>query len=219
MKGRILFSIFLIFAVAWNLNAFFSFNETCIAFPNQCADGKNANLNRVVQTDTIGSLVVQSAVSFLEAGKFLHSLLKTVESSGNRIDNESIIKNLDSTIGAMENAYKLYYRLKWLADETPYNRAVLKRLSQFNYDDFQEKNGLIPSIFGNVKGYLSVGDVRGMYSEFLTRCGKLLEALRSLKADIDGGFLNIPGLWKVNQMYVKLKMFGQYAAMVFSSVR
>jgi hypothetical protein len=120
----------------------------------------------------------------------------------------------------MEKAQAAYLQLKNLAAITPYNQAVINQLIEFDYARFQKESGLIPSIFEKVKKYLVCGDIRGVYNEFYNNTGQILETLYTIKKDVDSGISpDIPTLWRINQRCSEYKLFSQYVAEVFYSLK
>ena len=120
----------------------------------------------------------------------------------------------------MEQARNTYLQLKNLAAVTPYNQEVIYKLLTFNYDSFQEENGLFPVIFEKVKGFLATGNVTGIYNEFYTYTGHILDLLYTLKKVVDAEiFPDIANVWKVNQKYSEVKLFGQYVAQIFYFIK
>jgi hypothetical protein len=67
---------------------------------------------------------------------------------------------------------------------------------------------------------LRSGNVTGVYEEILAKANEITGLLRTVNRELDKAiFPNIPLLWKINQKYFDVLMFGQYAAMVFNEVK
>jgi hypothetical protein len=129
-------------------------------------------------------------------------------------------KNLNAAISYLEQSRTTYLQLKNHAAVIPYNQEVISKLLSFDYDSFQQENGLFPVIFEKVKGFLAAGNVTGIYNEFYSYTGYILDLLYLLKKDIDAGiFPDISTVWSVNQKYSEFKLFGQYVAQVFYSIK
>jgi hypothetical protein len=221
MKERIFFAITLIVVLSLSLNAFIAFNETCIAFPDQCTDVENANLNREVQTKTIGSLVIQSAGYFLESQSSYLLFLNRIELSEiSGIDYAELKALLNSTVDRLESSRKKYFELVNLAENTPMNQDIVWRLIFFDYGSFQRSNDLEPRIFRRVSWWLSMGDLRGAYCSFFNDVEKLLAKLRDIKLSIDNEKMpRISALWRINQKYCEMLLFGQYVTEIFSTLK
>jgi hypothetical protein len=129
-------------------------------------------------------------------------------------------KTLNAAIFYLEQARVSYSQLKNLAAVTPYNQEVISKLLNFFYESFQQKNDLFPVIFAKVKGFLASGNVTGIYNEFYSYTGEILDLLYLLKKDIDAEiFPDISTAWSVNQKYSEIKLFGQYTAQIFYSLK
>jgi uncharacterized protein with ParB-like and HNH nuclease domain len=64
-----------------------------------------------------------------------------------------------------------------------------------------------------------MGNVTGIYNEFYSYTWHILYLLYTLKKDVDSEIIpEISTVWKVNQKYSEVKLFGQYMAMVFHSI-
>jgi hypothetical protein len=144
-----------------------------------------------------------------------------VESSEvTRPDYKGLKKNLNAAIYYMEQARATYFQLKNLAAVTVYNQEVIYRLINFDYNEFQGEKGLFPYVFSKVNDFLSIGDVTGVFNEFHLYTGKVLDLMYTMKKDIDAGiFPNLSTVWSVNQKYSEFKLFGQYVAQVFYSIK
>ncbi|NIM17272.1 MAG: hypothetical protein GTO45_35145 [Candidatus Aminicenantes bacterium] len=120
----------------------------------------------------------------------------------------------------MEQARATYLQLKTLAAATPYNQEVIYKLINFDYDAFLQENRLFPSVFARVKGFLSVGNVTGVFNEFHLYTGQILDLLYTIKREVDAEiFPTLSTVWCVNQQYSEFKLFGQYVAQVFYSIK
>jgi len=120
----------------------------------------------------------------------------------------------------MNTARYYYQELQYKANQTQYNQGVINKLLNFDYDSFQEQNGLIIDVFSEVKRYLVNGDVRGVYMRTSAYFNVITNILEEVKEDLNKG--KIPSnnhMWNLNQICVKAHMFGQYIAMVFEAIR
>ncbi len=111
------------------------------------------------------------------------------------------------------------YKILQLADTLEYNPLVQEKLRDFDYSGYREKNRLNPSVFGQVEELLKSGDVRGCYQKFYTVTVDILGRLASIKAAAETGTLpGIPACWRLNQLYLEMALFGQYASEVFMNI-
>lgn len=204
---------FLVFTVS--INAFMIANETNGAYtpppPNGVASTSNITLRQ---------LIAFGGSNFLKSAGHINQFFSLVESSElTGPDYNALQKTINAAIYYMEQARITYLQLKDLASETPYNQEVIYKLLNFHYDSFQEENGLFPVIFEKVKGFLAAGNVTGIYDELYYYTGHILDLLYTLKKNVDSEiFPDISTVWKVNQKYSEVKLFGQYVAMVFYNI-
>lgn len=219
MRIRIIVPLIFILLVCFNatLNAAMFANESCHGFSGeQCTTGggdRKAN-------PTIGQLVIESGTYFLKSNSDMLLFLSMIESSeASEPGFKTLQEVINSAIDNMENAKTACYRLKNLAAITPYNQEVISRLIVFNYTNFQNEKGLIPVIFEKVINFLKNGNVRGIYNEFYNNFNDILDVLYDLKKDVDNSnFPELSTMWRINQKYTEVKLFGQYVAEVFYSI-
>lgn len=217
----IIFAISIIVLFVLNLDAAMAGNESCRGFgdgksEDHCdpGDGKSS-------TPTIGRLLIEGGGYFLQSIGDIHLFFSRVENSEvSGPDFKALQDAVNAAINNMEKAQAAYLQLKNLAAITPYNQAVINQLIEFDYTGFQKEKGLIPYIFEKVKKYLVCGDIRGIYNEFYDNTGKILETLYAIKKDVDSGISpNISTLCRINQGCSEDKLFGQYVAEVFYSIK
>ncbi len=212
-------------------------NESCLAFaasaptigvaavqsedPCETLDGDGGTAGIMMRRPTLGFLIASGGAVFLDSsGQYTQFVSLYELSEISRPNYKAMTKYLAAAVEAMEKATRAYDQLSGMAREIPYNQGVINRLAEFDYEAFQESRGLIPSIFLDVQAYLSTGDVRGVYAEFHLRAGAILDALQKIKASVDGERLpEVSAVWRLNQKYASLKLFGQYVAEVFISFR
>jgi len=170
---------------------------------------------------TLGQLIADGGSHFFKSAGHIDQFFSLVESAElNGPDFMGLQKNLNAAIYYLEHARNTYFHLKNQAAVTPYNQEVISRLLNFDYDSFQQENGLFPVIFEKVKGFLAAGNVTGIYNEFYSYTRYILDLLYLLKKDIDAGiFPDISTVWSVNQKYSEIKLFGQCVAQVFYSIK
>jgi hypothetical protein len=160
--------------------------------------------------------VINGGGYFLKAYSDILLFLNKIELAEPRgLNFEEINTILDSAIENMERLKFTYSRLCAKAEATPYNQSVLKRLKKFDYISCREKNALNPIIFNEVKLYLSSGNIRGVYYKILSDTENILSILKSIKEKTtDYVFPPVSDLWKLNQYYSDILLFGKYVAIV-----
>jgi hypothetical protein len=208
--------IFLVFTV--NINAAMIANESDGAYsPPPPSPNGMASISSI----TLHQLIADGGSHFFKSAGHINQFFSLVESSEiTGSDYKALQKNLNAAIYYMVQARDTYLQLKNRAAVTPYNQEVIYRLLTFNYDSFREENSLSPVIFEKVKGFLAAGNVTGVYNEFYSYTGHILDLLYTLKKDVDSEiFPDISNVWKVNQKYSEVKLFGQYVAQIFYFIK
>ncbi len=213
-----LLMVWLVFIFTVHLNAILCGNETDKAYspPPPSPSGTSS-----IRSITLEQLIADGGSSFFKSAGDIDQFFSLVESSEvTGPDYRGLQKNLDAAIYYLEQSRITYLQLKKQAAGTPYNQEVIFKLLNFDYDSFQKENGLFPVIFEKVKGFLAAGNVTGIYNEFYSYTGYILDLLYLLKKDIDAGiFPDISIAWSVNQKYSEIKLFGQYVTRVFYSIK
>jgi hypothetical protein len=208
--------VFLVFTI--NIKAAMIANETNGAYspPPPAPNGTSS-----IRSTTLGQLIADGGSNFFKSAGSIDQFFSLVESSEvTGPDYMGLQKNLNAAIYYLEQSRTTYLQLKNQAAVTPYNQEVISKLLSFDYDSFQQENGLFPVIFEKVKGFLAAGNVTGIYNEFYSYTGEILDLLYLLKKDIDAGiFPGISIVWSVNQKYSEIKLFGQYVAQVFYRIK
>jgi len=207
--------VLLVFSV--HLNAAMAGNESDGAYSSPPPPKGVSSIRSIA----LRQLIADGGSHFFKSAGHINQFFSLVESSEvTGPDYEGLQKNLNTAIFYMEQARTTYLQLKNQAALTPYNQEVISKLLDFDYDSFQQENGLLPVIFERVKGFLAVGNVTGIYNEFYSYTGYILDLLYLLKKDTDSEiFPEISIAWKVNQKYSEFKFFGQYVAQIFYSIK
>jgi hypothetical protein len=126
---------------------------------------------------------------------------------------------VDKALKNMESARETYCNLIRIADNTPYNQAIIEKLKSFDYEAFQEENGLNSFVFSYVKAYLGNGEIRKLYYDFSSTIEKIIGLLKQVKGQIDAGnFTPVKEIWKLNGLFSESLLFGQYVSQVLYSV-
>ena len=214
----LIFTAIVLLVFSAHLNAFMAGNESDGAYlPPPPASNGMASIKSI----TLRQLIADGGSQFFKSAGHIEQFFSLVESSEvTGPDYKGMQKNLNAAIFYLEQAGNTYLQLKNQAAVTPYNQEVISKLLNFDYDSFQQENGFFPVIFAKVKGFLAVGDVTGIYNEFYLYTGDILDLLYLLKKDIDAGiFPDISIAWSINQKYSEIKIFGQYVARVFYSIK
>jgi hypothetical protein len=170
---------------------------------------------------SIENYVVRGAGYFLNGYANSLLFLNTVELSElDGLQFNQLTKMIGDAAADMENAYVTYAALDQEAALTPYNPDVIRLLEVFDYNGFMVKKNLNPLILKKVEGYLSKGDIRGVYHYLYTSVESILPIQYRLKAAVEAGKApDAADLWLLNQMYSDTLLFGQYVAQIFYEIK
>lgn len=204
--AKITIGVFFLLLLNLNLLSYWSVNYSDSGFNG---DGESMSNN-----------VAQGAGYFLDSYANTLLFMKKTELSGFYGTNyDELGKILDNAMESMKMAIEAYANLKQAADRTPYNPIVIDALKSYNYTSLQEASGLDAAVYSEVKTYLAIGDIRGVYGKMLSDTKKILSLLTTVKASIDEGqFPGLTDVWNLNQAFSRTLLFGQYVAQVFNDL-
>jgi hypothetical protein len=208
--------VFLAFTI--NLNALLCGNESDGAYsPPPPAPNGTVSIRSI----TLSQLIADGGGNFFKSAGHIDQFFSLLESSEvTGPDYKRLQKNLNRAIFYLEQAMTTYLQLKNQAAVTPYNQEVISKLLNFDYGSFRQENDLYQVIFEKVKGFLAAGNITGIYDEFYSYTGYILDLLFLIKKDINSEiFPDISTVWSVNKKYSEFKLFGQYVAQVFYSIK
>ena len=195
-------------------------NSSEIAF-DDAPVGNNGEAATLSYSYNIRELVIISAGYYLKGQSHINALSEKVELSDiQKTSYYNLRVDVNNSIDNIYNAWYYYQQLESKADYTPYNEVVIRKLATFDYDRFQEKNGLIKDVFNDVKAYLIKGDVRGVYSRISSDIETIYYLLQDVQMYLYWGM--IPGnekMWNLNQQCARTLLYGQYVARVFEAIK
>ena len=184
-------------------------------------DGTSSTEGANLACLSIEELIIKGAEYFFKAHADINWLSEKVEISAiYGTDYYTLWWAVNSALDNMNMARYYYQELQYKANNTPYNQEVINKLLAFDYDSFQEQNSLIKDVFSEVKSYLVIGDVRGVYSRTSAYFDTLTSTLETIKGKLYAGkVLDNNHMWNLNQVCAKAHMFGQYVARVFDAIK
>jgi hypothetical protein len=221
-KNYIFFKIVL-FVV---LSIFLSMNENAVIRSNgsggtysDTTDGDSPD-KRLADTFNIENIVIEVAGYSLKANATLQKMLYIVEMQGiEGLSGDEFGFELDNTIQAMKEAVSTYYSLIRIAEVTPYNPVVIKKLQNFDYYGYYWRNDLNYSIFRVVSNYLRIGNVTGIYRRSKDKMQDILDLLVFFRDELrEGRQTKMSDLRKVNEKMSEEAIFGSYIAGVFEAI-
>ncbi len=208
LKAKIKLILFVLIILSLNLNVF------SLIVANWLEIGYDDDGEKIAP---VKSMIVEGASNYLTAYSDYLLFLNQVELTGeNNPGYEEMQTILNRCLEKLQRAKTAYLSIKQTTVNTPYNLEILYRLIFFNYDLFQWERGLNPSIFKEVKKYLSTGNVNGIFDRLLSATETLILKVSALKDTVDASkFPDLYTIWRVNQWFSETLLFGQYAAEVF----
>lgn len=170
---------------------------------------------------TIRELIIKGAEYFFKAQSDINLLSENVEISDiYGTDYYTLGWAVNSALDNITLAQYYYQELQYKANRTPYNQLVINKLLAFDYDSFQEQNGLLKDVFSEVKSYLVNGDVRGIYRRTSAYFDTIINILDTIKGELYAGKTPVnEHMWNLNQTCAKVHMFGQYVARIFKAIK
>jgi len=180
---------------------------------NPTNPGENPDTKSITPAPTLDELTIQGAAYFLKSSSCCTLFLQGYEQNSSDIDGLKPL--LTEAISNLEKSTAIYSTLIETASHTPYNPAVLYRLSIFDYDGFRKEKGLYPDVFKKVSYLLRTGNITGAFETIHAKSSLLLKRLYTVKYELNNGLdPDVWKLWEINQGYIDLTLFGQYASMV-----
>jgi len=186
------------------------------AFKPICGGGGGGAISTVSTGSTIDVYIEEGAGYFLKShSEFLQFLNRYELSNLQGFTYTETQSMVDAAILSLEQARVSYINLTNAAGLTPYNDVFVQRLVGFDYTTHQQTEMLDAAVFGEVRAYLEVGDVRGIYDSLLKKVDDILKKLYNVKSEIDQQkFPSVSNLWRLNQAYCRTMTFGEYVSEV-----
>ena len=135
------------------------------------------------------------------------------------VDFFALQRESGSSLVNMQNAEFIYMILVQQAEVTPYNDAVITRLKDFDYQSFMLENNLNPLVFAEVEEFLKNGDITGLLQKVHNDLVELTVMLKTVNDELVSNRVpQLPLLWKINETFSYLSLFGSFTARIFSAV-
>jgi hypothetical protein len=166
------------------------------------------------------SAIATGAGYFLKAYSDFLLFSNRIEISGqNGIDYSDLSSIINDAVSNLEQTAKVYGTLNRYASITPYNTIIIDKLMRFDYDSFCKERSFNPFIYLKVRGFLSTGNVRGLYSQISIDIDGMLTRLYDIKKSVDEKrFPAIKRIWEVNRSFAETLLFGQYTSEIFDAI-
>lgn len=194
----------------------FTLNSYSIIYLNQGGSGGGF----VEGGSEIEYYIITGANYFLKSHSDTQKFLSEVEIMEMTGKDFTILSEiLDSAINNMESAEIEFVKLKIKADITPYNQSFITGLVSFDYTEFKIENNLNSTVFNEVSGYLSIGNLNGLFDKSLQNVQDIILKMKEIQTYINGGTYPDNNLfWRLNQKFSESQLFGQYASEVFHEI-
>ncbi|MCK4763798.1 MAG: hypothetical protein KAW12_16470 [Candidatus Aminicenantes bacterium] len=201
---KFLMTFLAVFVIIQNAFCLIIFNESPIAY------------NDPDDIETIDFLVREAAGYFLISQSDMALFSHKVELS----QTDELLTVLNRAIENMEKAKQKYSLIIETAQQANYNQDVIKKLLSFDYQNHQETNDLLPSIFAHVEAILKKGDLNGSYIEFVSYIDAILNKLYVIKDSIDNrSALKMNDIWQANFQYSEALIYGQIVTGIFTKIK
>ena len=204
-KTTLIFLFLLVFVIFQGLEASICLNDFDKVFPStESADGSNYSLkNSMIDASAIFLQSFASANMMLGEGELADKGFFNVDNS---------LSFTNETIQRLELARYKYNEAYKTAKTLNYVNARIDQLKRFDYTKFAENSKLNPAIMNSVSGYLSSGDVTGLYKKNIDNIDSILIVLNAMKAKLEAGTQpDIAEYWDLLRKYSENLLFGNYA--------
>jgi hypothetical protein len=164
--------------------------------------------------------VINGASLFLQSQSQVLLLLNEYELSGiQTFNSKQALEYVENAINLLERAWTRYVSARTMGKKLGYNPVRLNVFATFDYDGYILENRLNSEIAKKVQGYLSSGDIVGIYQKTADDIANILITLNSIKENLKIGIK--PGIslfWKLFQQYAESSLFGNYTTIMARTV-
>ncbi len=167
---------------------------------------------------SIAELEVLAASSFFQSQQDYKGVLGLVERSKQVSDTKTFENKLTAVNSSIECTIASYQKIFREIETLEKNESISYSLQMFDYKRFCEENELIPSIFEKVEELFKESP-ESVCWYMIDKMNEIKNQLEDMKTTLKKGLpIEIEKVWKVNQLFNKLDLFGQYVAMVMASI-
>ncbi len=206
MKKLLVLSFILILAAS--LHGLMFFNDLVCAF------------NEGAEKMQIENYVVEGSVHFFISKSHADLLLKEYEQSAiTDLDKTQALVHVENAIAELQTSRSKYQSAVDTGSRIGYIQLKLHWFKSFNYGAFASEHKLNGIIADDVSGYLSRGDIVGIYRQNLKRLDEISDTLFQIRTILKNGEKPaVPVLWNLVHQYSETLLFGNYATMMGNSV-
>jgi hypothetical protein len=172
------------------------------------------------ELQTLQDLIIQGAVYFFKANAHIAVLSEKIELLDiESVTPETLQNEVEKALSYMTLASNTYQKIEKKSNIALYDQNIIAKLITFEYEKFCVKNKLFKDVFEEVKAFLKIGDVRGMYVDISDNILQIVGQLKTIKDKLTAG--TIPSdqtWWELNQSCARTHFLGQYVAMIFETI-
>ena len=172
------------------------------------------------KSQEIETNVINGASLFLRSQSQALLLLNEYELSGLQpFNSKNALEYVVNAIKLLEGAWTRYMNAGAIGKNLGYYPARINGFKTFDYDGFILENNLNKEIAKKVQGYLSQGDIIGIYQQTADDIAAILTTLNAIKEHLKIGVK--PGIslfWKLFQQYAESSLFGNYTTLMARTV-
>lgn len=176
--------------------------------------------SKVGVINPIESYIIRASGSMLQGASYIHAFLNRIELQDfDGIDDKELAYLAGLAFENIARASETYDRLIDMAGVTPYNREVIQRLKDFDYDFFVKAHSLNGLVFEKVEKFLAKGDITGCLKNMRGRITAIESLLEGIKDELSFNRQpRLPDLWGLNETCAEACLFGSYTARVFHAI-
>lgn len=209
----------LLFGFLWLAVGLYSalvLNNTDKIFPPAEAASGSVLKPATIGRSLISKYLVEGAAGFLDSYSEALLLLKEYENSSDTIfDIQTANLKVGSALKKLMDSRKFYTEAIYVAEKLEYLEYYRKKLVEFDYDAYITKERLNNFVANEVKGFLQISDVIGLYRQNVKRIESIIAVLEVVRDDLNNGIKSdITLYWDVLQKYSESALFGNYATLL-----
>ena len=165
--------------------------------------------------------IIDGASSFLSSYSDLFLLLNESETGLKKgINLGRVLKVTENALDKLETSVKSYELALAVIRSSTFSENWLEALKNFDYEKLTETRHLHPDVMNLVAGFLTNGDIVGLYQQLTDNMNQLAAQLRTLVTGTKKGLIpEMEALRALYQQYSDSMLFGYYISLVFSEAK
>jgi len=161
----------------------------------------------------IEDAIIDGASLFFKANADIMLLYSECESNfKSYLDYSKCLHLVNSAVDHFTNSRARYIKAVSIGKSAGYKTDKIDLLKNFDYSGFALEKGFNSGTMDIVKGYLTKGDVIGIYRKAADDTENIITILNVIKKDLSNGVRpKITEFWGLLQAISKLMLFGNYS--------